>query len=489
MAIDQKELAYIREAKALFRKQLAKIPGAHMLSIAYKKTAGKKTKQLALVVHVFKKLPKKLIPAEHLIPETFSFTPQLSGETFTITTDVCEADRPVMLACDDCDANLQSMERPLPGGYSISISGSLDSGTIGGWVWDTRTDQVVFISNAHVLGEISEDGLSATVTAGTRVTQPSFEDGPGLQGSLFGEVIRQGSMFDAAIGSPYNIDNARLEIECIGSAVYATIDPEIGMEVEKVGRTTGRTCGVIENIDVEGLGPEGNNHFGSAIDFIIAPDDPDVFSNRGDSGSIIVKREETIIQDGQEIQDVRQPAVGLLWGSNFVTGAGLAHPIKRVFSTLNVKPICDGYFDYLLGQIVFSGYSSFLAKQMSEKQGKQFSRELEKRFLETKTGTKISEMLRRYRVDAIQVLMHGDGLRAVVVALEPILKGKVTTQEVLDYKLGKKDIENFKRVLNVVKQLRPKTKIFLTFANILLKNAEGKTIAQLLGKPKSRKSK
>ena len=49
---DDKKITILREAKALLRRELLAIPGVHGIGIGYKKTAGKKTSTLAIVVRV-----------------------------------------------------------------------------------------------------------------------------------------------------------------------------------------------------------------------------------------------------------------------------------------------------------------------------------------------------------------------------------------------------------------------------------------------------
>jgi hypothetical protein len=92
--------------------------------------------------------------------------------------------------------------------------------------------------------------------------------------------------------------------------------------------------------------------------------------------------------------------------------------------------------------------------------------------------------LRRHRVDAVALVASGDGRRAAIAALAPILKDKSTVAEILDHQLTSRDIANFNRVLHVSDGTRPKARPLTAFAALFLKRAEGRTLRSLLfGKP------
>ena len=93
---------------------------------------------------------------------------------FEIVTDIIETPPAQFQPIDPTDRT-----RPVPGG--ISIGNPLDTGTIGGWVWDKDDDTIVMLSNDHVFGH----------TAGDCIMQPGpVQDGGTCVSDRIGEVKR-----------------------------------------------------------------------------------------------------------------------------------------------------------------------------------------------------------------------------------------------------------------------------------------------------------
>jgi hypothetical protein len=255
-----------------------------------------------------------------------------------------------------------------------------------------------------------------------------------------------------------------LAIQCSTAGVYEIADAELGMAVEKVGQTTGLTCGVVELIDYD------SNHYGSRADLWIDGDAD--FSDSGDSGSLYVERTHP---EGQTWKRV----VGIHWGGSGDDGIG--HPIRSVFDDLNLATICEGIITNLIEAL--SGGD----ERESERPGqahKGLARDFEAAIAQTKVGAKALDLLRRHRVDTVALVTRGDGRRAAVAALTPILKDRFTVAEILDYQLTSRDIANFQRILDVLDSARPKAKPLTAFAALLLKRAEGKTLRSVVyGKP------
>ena len=445
------ELRRLREAKAAFRDQLLENPDVHGLGIGYKRKGGKKTKTLAVVVHVHRKQPHAKIAAARLVPPQLEFYSSSEKKRVSVPTDVVEQSPPQPEACGPCDTNFGSRVRPVPGGFSFGRA-TAPGGTLGGYVWDRITDQSVFLSNHHVIGG----------TAGDTIIQPSIGDLGSSPADNFGAVIRAGTL-DAAIGAASDADDMELAIQCSTAGVFEIADAALEMAVEKVGQTTGLTCGVVELIDYD------SNHYGSHADLWI--DGEGDFSDSGDSGSLYVERTHP---EGQSWKRV----VGIHWGGSGDDGIG--HPIRSVFDDLNLTTLCDGIITNLIEALFGPERESERPRQAH----KGLARDFEAAIAKTRVGSKALDLLRRHRVDAVALVARGDGRRAAIAALAPILEDKFTVAEILDHQLTSRDIANFKRVLHVSDGTRPKARPLTAFAALLLKRAEGRTLRSVLfGKP------
>jgi hypothetical protein len=460
-----------REAKARFAEELLAHPDVHGVGIGYKRTGRKKTRTLCLVVHVYKKLPLGELEASRAIPKKLSFFSEKEQAKISVPTDVCEIQPPEPeVKCGSCNTDFEDRVRPVPGGFSIGLVG-VAGGTLGGWVWDRTDDQIVLLSNEHVLGS----------AGGEAVIQPSDFDGGSFPADHFANVVRAGTL-DASIANAIDGDDSELEIECSGPAVYEIADATLEMVVEKVGQTTGLTCGIVELIDYD------SKHYGSRSDLWIDGDGND-FSQGGDSGSLYVEQTHP---DGREWKRI----VGLHWGGSGNDGVG--HPIRAVFNDLNLTTVCGGVIEALI-EAIFSSESETAeaeseiraralrycpAPPFRRREGAQFhvgiARDFERRIKDSKVGSMVLEAIRAQRADVVNFLMDGDGWRATAAALAPLLAGKVTTDEVLDHRITADDIYNFKRVIRTAHRIRPKSKPLFQLAEKLLANAEGRTLNTII---------
>ncbi len=452
---DQKRIEEIRELKDALRDELLSHPDVHSIGIGYRKRGGQRTDELCLIVTVQKKLPENALSAGRTIPKELHYFSKLRDRDIGVPVDVEESGIAEPYACGSCTSDLESRVRPVPGGYSIS---GAFTGTIGGWVWDNINDQIVLISNNHVLGG----------AVGTDVLQPGAGDG-GVPADRIADVVRTGSL-DATIAAPVNADDVKLEIECSTPAVYEIIEPALDMQVEKVGQTTSLTCGTITEIAID------RGHYGSTNDFRVDTDDPAIrFAYYGDSGSLIVER------NNPSSEASWKRVVGLLWGGVPSEYNAFAHTISDVFADLDLTTVCSGLVSELLtSSMAASSSFAVKSKQRRRKLTKSFSRALEERIAKSSTGKQISRLMRSYRADLTNLIFSNDGRQAFEVALSSIFVGKVTTQEILAHTLTEQDILNFARLLKVMQENRPRMTPALALAERLLKRAEGNTIESLL---------
>lgn len=227
--------------------------------------------------------------------------------------------------------------RPICGGISIGQP-YWGTGTMSVTVYDRDSGQKFILSNNHVLAKSNSDQTDWG-KVGDEIIQPGQADGG--RGSLGGEVvgylyswveIRAGDITRPIEENPDNyvdcalaqVDEPSLcnnEIMEIG-LVSQTINAELGMNVEKSGRTTGLTHGIIRDISFTGW-VDYQFYFAKFVDqIVVEPIGDDPFSLPGDSGSLVV--------------DSDNNAVGLLFAGDAERGTAILNPISLVFDTLNV---------------------------------------------------------------------------------------------------------------------------------------------------------
>lgn len=301
------ELLAAREAKERFGELLLGNVDAHGIGVGRRRRAGEKTDEYAVVVHVDRKLPRDQVPPSRLLPTEFRFVTR-DGRAVVIPVDVQERPRPVPEMRPAGEAlDLRSRIRPVPGGYSAG------TGTLGGWVWDTVTNQAVALSNEHVFGSV----------AGAVVTQPSKGDGGLPPGDRIATVVRAGHL-DAAIAAPDDVSLVNRSVIGSGPAVFEVTDATVDMRVQKCGKTTGMTFGVVELIDYD------FDHHGSHADLWIDGDGAD-FSRGGDSGALYLE------SSHPDPTATWRRVVGLHWGG--ADGSGVGHQIRAVFEDLGLATL------------------------------------------------------------------------------------------------------------------------------------------------------
>lgn len=142
--------------------------------------------------------------------------------------------------------------RPLVGGCSIG-SIHITAGTLGGIAVDNLTGELVGLSNNHVL--LSSDWGTQAGYPNGEIVQPGTYDGGSLPNDLagYGErgvpvKIGAENLVDSAIFRP-TVPISR-EILDVALPLYPTVvEPYVGMNVQKSGRTTGLLTGKVTAID------------------------------------------------------------------------------------------------------------------------------------------------------------------------------------------------------------------------------------------------
>jgi hypothetical protein len=275
------------------------------VGVGFKETKGKETEDICVAIYVKKKVAKKDLKSEDLVPATYDGLP----------TDVREVGRIEALAFD-------ARIRPARPGYSIGHY-KITAGTFGCLVRDTcypcRTH---ILSNNHVLAN------SDAASIGDPILQPGAYDGGKIPGDVIARLtrfvpIRFGSadrynLVDAALATARDQRDVIASIVNIGIP-RGTVEATLGMEVVKSGRTTETTTGKVIGIDVTAA-----VNYGVGIGYFRNQIMTTNMSAGGDSGSLLLSR------NGRE-------GTGLLFaGSSAIT---LHNNIANVEMALGVELI------------------------------------------------------------------------------------------------------------------------------------------------------
>lgn len=222
--------------------------------------------------------------------------------------------------------------RPAPGGFSVGSFRLAGAGTLGCLVQDGAGD-VMCLSNNHVLAN------NNNAQKGDCITQPARGDGGNCPQTKIAELEKAVEIkfdgtandVDCAVGRCIKgLVDPRIAYnrnDLVEDRVYLrisddTIAPALTMPVEKSGRTTGHTQGIVTGIHWYGIVNYGGQGAFFRDQVVVSGLEGRAFAEPGDSGSCIWK-----FGDNKP--------VGLL----FAGGGGytLANPMSKVLSELNVS--------------------------------------------------------------------------------------------------------------------------------------------------------
>lgn len=343
----------LKQAREEAERQLKDNPSVVSVGIGYKYRNGVRTDEISIVVGVKKKLPMDQVPTGQAVMSAVQGFP----------TDVIEYGE---LKAYQTTQALVQRRRPCPPGFSIGHP-LVTAGTLGAWVKRGNGDEHYILSNNHViansndtsLGEFirqpgrvdggTEDDRLARLTEFVRIRFDG-ENGDGkkssssfawrawkwpanwvaqLLGCPYRLVVARPSeveqphpnLVDAAVARVILESNVDLEVPEIGE-IEGIRDLQLGDRVQKTGRTTEHTTGMVE---VVGSTSQVDYGPGSGIatfqDQLVIRGDEGEFSAPGDSGSAIISED------------------GLLGGLLFAGGTGvtIANKISHVVSLLGVR--------------------------------------------------------------------------------------------------------------------------------------------------------
>jgi hypothetical protein len=238
------------------------------VTIGYKNKDGQWTDEVCIGFRVKKKKPPEELTKKEILPKTI----------LGVRTDVIEAN---YKATGD-----RTRYPSLVGGISIGREDQNAAGTLGCIVYDE--DGVAYaLTNAHV-------ACYGSVKSSTEyIVQPGRLDGGIVDSDRIGPLVRGGvnSRGDFAI---IKLEDFRRTYNAVintsdESIVTARL-PLLGETVEKVGRTTGLTQGIVNAYGTWLVDYAGTGFSNTAIDgFEIVPlsDPNEMIGDHGDSGSLI----------------------------------------------------------------------------------------------------------------------------------------------------------------------------------------------------------
>lgn len=295
------------ELKALLAKK-----NVHSVGRGFKKIKGKPIREIAWIVTVEHKEPVAQLAPQDVIPSYFK----------GLRTDVIEGARHKATRLPEATVETKSRTdkwRPAPGGVSIGHF-EITAGTLGCIVY--KNGKPYILSNNHVFANCNDAEL------GDPILQPGKVDGGQLNRDEIGELssfipiefggpsfcpfarglvracnflarrfhrksrlpppVREAeaNLVDCALAKPHrviDVSDKILEIGLIGGET----EPQLGMIIQKSGRTTGLTQGIISQVDVTADVNYGKHGIATFTDCFATED----ISDSGDSGSAALTKD------------------------------------------------------------------------------------------------------------------------------------------------------------------------------------------------------
>ena len=283
----------VEEASAALsrkRNEWLRRPDVTAVDVGYRYKGRMITDEIALRVHVERKLPRAALAKHELItdseaPETIDGFP----------VDVVEGKYgPAMATAPAQIEAIENVDRkgrinPLAGGISCG-NPRITAGTLGAIVWDRTNGKPSILSNWHVLCG------SQNCEAGEAIRQPGKLDGGTEQDKVAGLTrFRLDRDSDAAIA---NLSGQReFTRDVVGlDPISGVTEPQLGMKVVKSGRTTGITEGKIDGVNMSlsiNYGGGTVQTFQNQIRIVPLPPWPNTdyeVSEGGDSGSVWIEQ-------------------------------------------------------------------------------------------------------------------------------------------------------------------------------------------------------
>jgi hypothetical protein len=328
---------HLRAATRLHTDALLRRSNVVAVGAGTRRTSGSSTGEPAVVVYVTRKLPPEALHPNELVPRL------VVADDAEVRTDVVEAGEPRFVAVDTASY------RPVRGGCQIGTALG-GSGTAGAVMYDRRDQNVVLLTNNHVL---TAPGDPTNLPANTAVFQPAG-------GPRIGQSKRVVPMFLAPLGAyDYRwyatvdagivaLDSnvaAAFDVVEVGAHPYVVLPPYEGLEVVRRGFRTQYRVGTVESVDMTVVVKASNGDRckigGPDGVFAIRSREREISAMPGDSGSLVVDA------DGGASR-------GLVFASDGLSGGiTWACELGTVMSLLELDTPCTGSLNALIRRAVF----------------------------------------------------------------------------------------------------------------------------------------
>lgn len=289
-----------------FSAELLRKRGVVTVGLGTKTVGGVDTGKTALVVGVRQKLDLSQLAPEDVVPR------EIKG----LMTDVIQVKEIKLL---NEEPGRTERWRPAPGGVSIGHK-NISAGTLGSLV--RKNGELMILSNNHVLANVNQAQI------GDSILQPGPYDGGTVENDeiaklydfveikmlglsqcpvsgaivnafnfiarLLGRKTRltalaglEGNLVDCAIAKP-NRDEDVVDTILEVDGISGEVEPEVGMEVKKSGRSSGLTHGRITQVNVSANVNMGDGRLALFVDQFAMGGE---MSEPGDSGSAILSKD------------------------------------------------------------------------------------------------------------------------------------------------------------------------------------------------------
>jgi len=279
-------------AHALARRAAAprRNPNVVGVGVAEKIVDGKPTGVLAVKFFVKTKYPKGSVMSGAMLPKAIDGIPTDVEQAGTFRA--FKRGSRTASKLDTTMPNPRVRMRPARPGCSIGFRIAGDQFVMGGTfgaVVKTKS-KVYILSNNHVLADENR------LPIGSPIFQPALLDHGRIDQDQIAELARfvklkanRYNKIDAALAQPLNrnlVSNDSLHI----GPPNGTVAAELDMMVHKFGRTTSYTVGRIVSVDTDVVIEYETGDFSFDGQIIIHGSNGQMFSDHGDSGSLIMQR-------------------------------------------------------------------------------------------------------------------------------------------------------------------------------------------------------
>lgn len=242
---------------ATYVKTFFTYQGVHYVDVGYKFIKDKLIPNLAIRIHVRKKLPLHRLNPSQIFPQVLGHIP----------IDVIQS-HPFPDQSSIEHRNIRY--DPLVGGIAIQNSRYNNLGTLGCVLNDQSSRAPIGLSNYHVL--VGDSGQQ-----GDQITQPATKNPQ----DIIGELSCWNKDLDCAAFLINSSRKIRPAIVGLTRYIPGAIEPLIGMSVTKSGLATGVTHGMIDGVSLDEF---------TIIPKRLDPATPYEISAPGDSGSIWLEK-------------------------------------------------------------------------------------------------------------------------------------------------------------------------------------------------------